>query len=197
MPLIHHILDLNVASDDSDAKAARKGNRLNALSKTMKVFQSHYDGVEWLTSVLQKALQSSNHDQKGRGEFSKPGGLGNPPVPYLQIAFTVDFSLNRSRYAQASDIPDYLEELLQDNSTQKEDEANCTDPWSIFEKADAASVLELAEEDWLSTDEAYNGSTLTQSSFETITGDAALSAAHGSSLDFMLAGNSGFTPDGS
>ena len=107
---MHHILDFYVKDEGSDVAVTKRSDRFNAMVKAMQIFQAHYDGVEWLSIILKRALQIDSSGHMSTKEASQWfQGLENLPTLYLHTAFTVDFGLSRSRFAQDSDIPACLE----------------------------------------------------------------------------------------
>jgi hypothetical protein len=128
IPLVHHILGLHLKNDNSDVARAKRSNRLNSLIKAIRIFHSQYDGVEWLSSVLKKALQpdeSAHIDEDRAREWRWE--LEKKPISYLKITFTVDFSLSKSRFAEESDTPAYLDELVSGIPTHGDTHALCTE----------------------------------------------------------------------
>jgi hypothetical protein len=128
IPLVHHILGLHLNNDNSDVAIAKRSNRLNSLIKVIRIFHAQYDGVEWLSSVLKKALQpdkSVNTDEDRARE--RRWEMEQKPLSYLKMTFTVDFSLSKSRFAEESDTPAYLEELVSGMAMSEDTHATCTE----------------------------------------------------------------------
>lgn len=84
----------------------------------MRTFRNKYDGVEWVSKLLKESLEQLDlmrFDQTNSGHQALPQlKSDDPAITYLRVAFTVEVSLSRSRFAQKDDFPQCLAGLFQD-----------------------------------------------------------------------------------
>lgn len=95
---------------------------LNVLNQMMTMYESQYDGVEWVAETVEHILESSDKESmqlQGTGmpafaplSRSCMDTLISHPSIYLQVAMTMDLSLCKGRLPGSEDFPSRIQKFF-------------------------------------------------------------------------------------
>ncbi|KAI0976803.1 hypothetical protein F4678DRAFT_124685 [Xylaria arbuscula] len=138
MPLVLHIIDVkllsqnkqNRATPDEKRRTALKQQRLNVLIEAMKTYQPQYDGVDYISETIRHIVNLAQIDPPNNSTSSitvAPQDSTNSMQPiisdwtdilacnpgsYLRLAMTMDISISKGRLAKETDFPVKLRGLF-------------------------------------------------------------------------------------
>lgn len=138
LPLLHHILDAGISHGPSDSIINQRRERLSTMIGAMRTFRNKYDGVEWVSRLLKQSLQQldiMHFDQTSYKHQALPHmELDDSAIMYLRVAFTVEVSLSRSKFAHKDDIPRCLAGLFQNQPLSTHDGIRAVPHQETFSK---------------------------------------------------------------
>lgn len=121
-PLILHILDTKLAPrndsivSNNSAPSDQTQNQFHALAQVMKTYQVQYDGVDWVTEIVDHIISLSQVDELGptmeESSINWTDILVFQPDSYLRLALALDLSLRKGRLAEDGDFPARLRGLF-------------------------------------------------------------------------------------
>ncbi|KPM44101.1 hypothetical protein AK830_g2484 [Neonectria ditissima] len=113
LPLVLHILDVEILSSTATADSGRSKlmkHRLGILRKAMETYQLQYEGVDWICGAINRIINLARAGSKRSAEQSKfrrsqaptnvndcTGVLTFQPVWYLRLAFSIDVAFGKGR----------------------------------------------------------------------------------------------------
>ncbi|KAI0517129.1 hypothetical protein F5B22DRAFT_604986 [Xylaria bambusicola] len=141
MPLVLHIIDVKLLSQNKQSRAtpdekrrtAIKQQRLNVLIEAMKTYQPQYDGVDYISETIRHIVNLAQIDPpssqaNGPSSFATPPEnpatsmqpmisswtdmLASNPGSYLRLSMTMDISMSKGRLAKETDFPAKLRGLF-------------------------------------------------------------------------------------
>lgn len=155
LPLIHHLLDTDIGQELGESVAGRKHERLGNMIAALRTLSSKYDGVEWVSNLLKQSLQQNDllPDAAHQASPPQPQQLrkDNNTISYLRVAFTVEVSLSRSKFARQKDLPRCLASLFKENipiSAQHETNQTLSRPQDIARDSNAFASPEYLHAEW-------------------------------------------------
>jgi hypothetical protein len=132
MPLVLHIIDVKLSSQNKQSRAtpderrqtALKQHRLNVLIEAMKTYQPQYDGVDYISETIRHIVNLAqidppyNSSNQECANNKKPlisdwtDILASHPNSYLRLSMTMDISISKGRLARETDFPVKLRGLF-------------------------------------------------------------------------------------
>jgi hypothetical protein len=141
MPLVLHIIDVKLSSQNKRSRAtpderrqtALKQHRLNILIEAMKTYQPQYDGVDYISETIRHIVNLAQIDpptnsatttitsapsQGATNNSMQPiisdwtDILASQPGSYLRLSMTMDISISKGRLAEETDFPVKLRGLF-------------------------------------------------------------------------------------
>ncbi|KAI0431529.1 hypothetical protein F5Y09DRAFT_304348 [Xylaria sp. FL1042] len=141
MPLVLHIIDVKLLSQNKNSRAtpdekrrtALKQQRLNVLIEAMKTYQPQYDGVDYISETIRHIVNLAQIDPPSNSA-NTPSSITVPPQDptnsmqpiisdwtdilasnpgsYLRLSMTMDISISKGRLAKETDFPVKLRGLF-------------------------------------------------------------------------------------
>ncbi|TGJ87614.1 hypothetical protein E0Z10_g1144 [Xylaria hypoxylon] len=134
MPLVLHIIDVKLlsqnkrsrATPDEKRRTALKQQRLNVLIEAMKTYQPQYDGVDYISETIRHIVNLAQIDPPSNSANTPssitvasqdPANsmqpiisdwtdiLASNPGSYLRLSMTMDISISKGRLAKETDFP--------------------------------------------------------------------------------------------
>ncbi|KAI0804418.1 hypothetical protein GGR55DRAFT_691011 [Xylaria sp. FL0064] len=141
MPLVLHIIDVKLLSQNKNSRAtpdekrrtALKQQRLNVLIEAMKTYQPQYDGVDYISETIRHIVNLAQIDPPNNSANSPSSITVSPQDPtnsmqpiisdwtdilasnpgsYLRLSMTMDISISKGRLAKETDFPVKLRGLF-------------------------------------------------------------------------------------
>ncbi|KAI1153153.1 hypothetical protein F4825DRAFT_474930 [Nemania diffusa] len=137
MPLVLHIIDVKLSSQnkrsgatpDERRRTALKQQRLNVLIEAMKTYQPQYDGVDYISETIRHIVNLAQIDPPSNSPSitASPQDaadgmqpiisdwtdiLASNPGSYLRLSMTMDISISKGRLAKETDFPVKLRGLF-------------------------------------------------------------------------------------
>ncbi|KAI1129246.1 hypothetical protein F5Y10DRAFT_238865 [Nemania abortiva] len=141
MPLVLHIIDVKLSSQnkrsgatpDERRRTALKQQRLNVLIEAMKTYQPQYDGVDYISETIRHIVNLAQIDPPNNTNSSSITSASIPQDPadgmqpvisdwtdilasnpgsYLRLSMTMDISISKGRLAKETDFPVKLRGLF-------------------------------------------------------------------------------------
>jgi len=132
MPLVLHIIDVKLSSQNKQSRAtpderrqtALKQHRLNVLIEAMKTYQPQYDGVDYISETIRHIVNLAQIDPPGNSSNQESASnkkplisdwtdiLASHPNSYLRLSMTMDISISKGRLARETDFPVKLRGLF-------------------------------------------------------------------------------------
>ncbi|KAJ2973401.1 hypothetical protein NUW58_g8948 [Xylaria curta] len=145
MPLVLHIIDVKLSSQNKRSRAtpderrrtALKQQRLNVLIEAMKTYQPQYDGVDYISETIRHIVNIAQIDPpSGQNSTTSITAsaqdptssmqpiisdwtdiLASNPSSYLRLSMTMDISISKGRLAKEADFPVKLRGLFAHGSS--------------------------------------------------------------------------------
>ncbi|KAI3340611.1 hypothetical protein F4824DRAFT_487068 [Ustulina deusta] len=141
MPLVLHIIDVKLLSQNKQSRAtpdekrrtALKQQRLNILIEAMKTYQPQYDGVDYISETIRHIVNLAQIDPPSNPTNTPSSIMASPQDPpssmqpiisdwtdilashpgsYLRLSMTMDISISKGRLAKETDFPVKLRGLF-------------------------------------------------------------------------------------
>lgn len=124
LPLALHIMDVRLSSRTSSVQ-------LDGLIEVMRIFDTQYDGVEWVGETIKAMLNSPQLRGMAEVETLPREAMQEPTTPrphnwtevlcfqpslYLKLAMTMDLSFSKGRLPKEADFPSSIQELFSRDS---------------------------------------------------------------------------------